>query len=810
MVPIRKTMRVRQLNLEGEPSTLQEETKVGLETSPYESRTISSGKSQESQTGLEVSPHESLTISPSKFLAGACIRCKMLKVKCSHDAGAESCRRCLLGGFKCVVPDRKKRISEGIQPDTFSLPSSLGEPDIKTGYFGDFSEKLAVPNRGLANDKTSEPFQTGRDPKVQSQAFPTPADDLLVNLDENALWFESDRYITADEAFAFVSDLEIPLRIAFADVKFRGQYKIQVGFDESMLRQGMLVEEVYLLLDVGLQVPVHDVCNTFTAIFAPFPAIVYTPEQTYYLPVDPQEQSGRGMKALGEFRTRGRGSGSSGNRPGTGVAHSGKGSSNDGTNRRGNRSDRDRGIEKDHKGARESEGEEDGDEDDDDKPNPGGGKTESRSLGKRARRGAQIVNIPFGSTLSIAGIDGSHRVNTVASVDIMVSLTLSLNQISGFILLLLVKIDKNEHGTSPPPDSRWSGPWFGVDMTGLEVSSIFVDRPAYLLSLAQVQVMACSPEPVVLLDRSPQHLHTEGDSVKHTVTRNAGFSLGAMLSASPSVQAQYSAGEASGTEKRMRRWDVGSYKILDETQLEGESDGAVWKYIHNDAIFGRVEGWSFDHELRPSAVFGFSDVKPEVEVQVVAFWSSEAHTKLMKPRDSFPFRWRRAKEQQSVFANFVYQVAVVVDLEKVQDERSWIMPRKQLDSVKRNELSGTKGPIHFNPITAMAKMHSEGQMEEVVSAGWDVSITRGVDERPGLTAPERTGDRHAVQHLLEADILGRRGTPHASTSYGGFRTLQLAYAYTFTFAFPPTHRNAGKEGTQIPSPIPLKSLYRIG
>jgi len=39
----------------------------------------------------------------------------------------------------------------------------------------------------------------------------------------------------------------------------------------------------------------------------------------------------------------------------------------------------------------------------------------------------------------------------------------------------------------------------------LEVSSTFVDRPAYLLSLAHAQVTAFSPEPAVLLDRSPQH-----------------------------------------------------------------------------------------------------------------------------------------------------------------------------------------------------------------------------------------------------------------------------------------------------------------
>ena len=311
----------------------------------------------------------------------------------------------------------------------------LGKPDIKTGRFGEFSEMPAMPNKGRANNKDLGLFQTGKDPKSQSQASSTPANDPFINLNENALWFESDRCITADEAFAFVSDLEIPLRIAFSDLNFRGQYEIQVGFNESMLHQGNLVEEVYLLLDADLQVPGDDICTTFTAVFAPFPAIVYTPEQTYYFPVDPQEQGGRTLKALGEFRTRSRESGSSGNRSGSGAAHSGGGCSNDGENRKGNGGNQNRRGEKDHKGVRESDGGEDEDEHDDDKPNPESGKAESRSLGKRACRGPQIVNIPFGSTLSIAGIDGSHRVITVAGVGITVSSTLS-SDLAKFTLLL--------------------------------------------------------------------------------------------------------------------------------------------------------------------------------------------------------------------------------------------------------------------------------------------------------------------------------------------------------------------------------------
>ena len=725
---------------------------------------------EEAKVGLKASPQKSQIMSLAKFSTGACTPCKTLKIECEHDIGAESCRRCLEGGyecvvsnwktrhplgacirckklkvkckwhntgaescqgcltagnnFKCVVPGRRaRRTPESVQPETFPFPSSLGKPDIKTGRSGDFAENFVMSIGGATNNKSPELLQTDNYPNARSQSSSVPADDPSVDMDENTPWFESARYITADEAFAFVSDLEIPLRVAFADVKFRGQYMIQVGFNESMLHQGKLVEEVYLLLDADLWVPGDDVCTTFTAVFAPFPAVVYTPEQTYYLPVDPQGQGGRTLRALGEFQARGRGSGSSGNRP-SGAAHFGEGRGNDGENRKGTRSNQDRRVERDRNGARE----EDGDEHDDDEPNKRGGKTESGSH-KRVRRSAQIINIPFGSTLSIAGIDGSDQVNTVAGVDITVSSTLSSNQRLPNPPFCFVKIDENKHGTSSPPDLSWSGPWFRINMTELEVSSIFVGRPAYLLSLAQVQVTAFSPEPVRLLHRSPQHLRTEGDSARRTVTRNTGFSLGTVLSSSPSVQAQYSAGGASGTETGVRRWDVTSWhNIMDKTQLKDESDGAVWKYIHNDAIFGRVEGWSFDHELRPSAVFGFSDAKPEVEVKVTVFWSSEAHAKPTKPRDSFPFRWLRAKEQQSVFANFVYQVAVVVDLEKVKDERSWIMPRKPLDSVKRKELSGTKGPIYFDPITAAAKAHSE----EVVS------ITRGFEERARLTAPERT------------------------------------------------------------------------
>ncbi|KAF7791677.1 hypothetical protein EIP86_002700 [Pleurotus ostreatoroseus] len=41
--------------------------------------------------------------------AGACARCKGLKVKCEFITDPDTCKRCLNGGHECVIPGRKKR-----------------------------------------------------------------------------------------------------------------------------------------------------------------------------------------------------------------------------------------------------------------------------------------------------------------------------------------------------------------------------------------------------------------------------------------------------------------------------------------------------------------------------------------------------------------------------------------------------------------------------------------------------------------------------------------------------------------------------
>ncbi|KAI0784236.1 hypothetical protein C8Q75DRAFT_736365 [Abortiporus biennis] len=41
--------------------------------------------------------------------AGACARCKGLKVKCEFKTDPDTCKRCLNGGHECIIPGRKKR-----------------------------------------------------------------------------------------------------------------------------------------------------------------------------------------------------------------------------------------------------------------------------------------------------------------------------------------------------------------------------------------------------------------------------------------------------------------------------------------------------------------------------------------------------------------------------------------------------------------------------------------------------------------------------------------------------------------------------
>ena len=286
---------------------------------------------------------------------------------------------------------------------------------------------------------------------------------------------------------------------------------------------------------------------------------------------------------------------------------------------------------------------------------------------------------------------------------------------------------------SPPPDSSWGGPWLKVDTTKLEFSSYSPHQSAYLLSLAQVQITACSSGNVTLLEQSPISLRAEGNSAKTTNTKNKSLGIEAILGINPSGQVGFTMGQTSSTEKQVARWDVFSRSTVETSGKKAQVD-ALWHYNHNDAIFQPTKGWSqaFEAEYRPSALFTFGEIKPRVQVKIVAFWSSgidPAHT-------GFPFRWRRVKEQRSVFENFIHQLAVVVDANDLKDECSWVVPDTRVDDVKMEELSVSKGPIHLKPETATAYTDLEG----IISTDLKVSITRAIEGKARLTPAAIMGE----------------------------------------------------------------------
>ncbi|KAI0926056.1 hypothetical protein AcV5_008620 [Taiwanofungus camphoratus] len=63
----------------------------------------------EGAEGNEVGADHDEGQGPKPKPAGACARCKGLKVRCEFVGDADTCRRCANGGHDCVIPGRKKR-----------------------------------------------------------------------------------------------------------------------------------------------------------------------------------------------------------------------------------------------------------------------------------------------------------------------------------------------------------------------------------------------------------------------------------------------------------------------------------------------------------------------------------------------------------------------------------------------------------------------------------------------------------------------------------------------------------------------------
>ena len=62
----------------------------------------------------------------------------------------------------------------------------------------------------------------------------------------------------------------------------------------------------------------------------------------------------------------------------------------------------------------------------------------------------------------------------------------------------------------------------------------------------------------------------------------------------------------------------------------------------------------------------------------------------------------------------------------LKDECSWFVADTRVDDVKMEELSASKGPIHFKPETVTADTHST---KGFISTDLEVLMTRAVEGR---------------------------------------------------------------------------------
>ena len=245
--------------------------------------------------------------------------------------------------------------------------------------------------------------------------------------------FHSSQHILAYQASSHATLLGPVLLTALTSLRFEGQYMIQVGFNETSLKEGMLIEEIYLLLDGDIQSSEDHICATLGDVFAPFPGIVYTPLQTHYVPIDPPRQGSisRLLELGGKFRTVQ----DTGHTSGSGGAGGASTSQSEGMGRDNQKTSSGQDAKK--QGRQKEGGREPGDEDDsssDDDDEDPKGKGTDLSAGRRGKKPGhttRFIKIPFYSSLSIKGICGSQKVTAAASIDIAVRFVLRFEIVWG-------------------------------------------------------------------------------------------------------------------------------------------------------------------------------------------------------------------------------------------------------------------------------------------------------------------------------------------------------------------------------------------
>ena len=230
----------------------------------------------------------------------------------------------------------------------------------------------------------------------------------------------------------------------------------------------------------------------------------------------------------------------------------------------------------------------------------------------------------------------------------------------------------------------------------------------------------------MIVDRYPtSHPFEETELVR--ISRAIGHTLAAdlVLGMNPTVKAGISATQTSVV--------VGALRDV----------SAVWKYAHNDAVSDPVKNCALNPKFHPPAMFGFQKIKTEVGFEVTLLWSLSRNSWESRGQRKYfyPIQWPLAKGTNPMFFNFLYQIAVVVDLEKIPDGKSWIMPDMKIDNVKREDLNPSKDPVALERTTETA-LHDDsesGRLNDVVSTDCEVIIKTAVEGKVVLTPVERKG-----------------------------------------------------------------------
>ena len=297
----------------------------------------------------------------------------------------------------------------------------------------------------------------------------------------------------------------------------------------------------------------------------------------------------------------------------------------------------------------------------------------------------------------------------------------------------------NEDRSSRPAGSQWLGPCFTVKTTELCFDSTQVNQPAQFLSFVQTRIKASSGGRLVIVDRYPL---LSNDLAQTTQAGSQSVTGELALGMSPAAKVSISAAQTSVVERTASRWIVTPRKYQ---EAGGPVPGlsAVWTYAHNDILFpDRVERYTFDHGFRPWAMFGFETVETEVEVELMLLWSSnrDSQESQGKIKDFFPIKWPRTKRSQPLFFNFLYQMAMVVELEKIPVGGSWTMPQMKTDDVRREDLVCSKSPVPLGQTTEIARQYLEsGQIDDIVLTDCKVVIKTAVEGRVELTPEMRKG-----------------------------------------------------------------------